>query len=77
MAAVHPGAVETISGELFGLFVNHGWLAAGVLAWVLGGWWLLKHQQVGATMTADTIFVAGLLVVLAFSALRRGQMKVT
>ncbi|MEO7885950.1 MAG: hypothetical protein ABI893_00395 [Polaromonas sp.] len=77
MAVVPPGAVETISGELFGLFVDDGWLAAGVLAWVFGGWWLLKHQQVGVTMTADTIFVAGLLVVLAFSALRRAQMKAT
>ena len=69
-------AVETVSSELFGLFVDDGWLAAGILVWVLGGWWLLKHQQIGATMAADGVFAGGLLVVLAFSALRRAQMKV-
>ena len=80
-AAIKPvtptrvGAVETISSELFGLFVDDGWLAAGILVWVLGRWWLLRHQQIGATTAADGVFAAGLLVVLAFSALRRAHMQ--
>lgn len=76
LPATPASAVTTISSELFGLFVDDGWLAAGVLVWVLGGWWLLKQQQLAATTTADAVFAAGLLVVLALSALRRAQMKV-
>lgn len=76
VATAPAGVIENITSELFGLFVDDGWLAASVLAWVLGGWLLLKHQQVATTMAADAVFAAGLLVVLALSALRRAQMKV-
>lgn len=76
-SAAPASAITTISSELFGLFVDDGWLAAGVLVWVLGGWWLLKQQQLVATTTADAVFAIGLLVVLAFSAMRRAQLKIS
>ena len=75
MAAVPTGAIEKITSELLGLFADDGWFAAGMLIWVLGEWWLLKHQQVAASKSADAAFAAGLLVVLAFNAMRRARMR--
>jgi uncharacterized membrane protein len=74
-AAPAAGALSSMASELFGLFVDDGWLAAGVLAWVVGGWWLVQHQQLSAGMAVDIVFAAGLLLVLSFSALRRALVK--
>jgi uncharacterized membrane protein len=73
--AAPTGTLINMAHELFGLFVDDGWLAAGVLVWVLGGWWLLEHGQAVATTPLDAVFVAGLLGVLACSALRRVKLK--
>lgn len=67
------GAVDTISSELFGLFVDDGWLAIGILVWVLGGWWLLRHQQTGQGALGGALFAVGLMLVLAVSAVRGAQ----
>jgi len=37
-AAAKPGVLAVIGSELFGLFFDDGWLAAGILVWVLAAW---------------------------------------
>ena len=68
--SVPPNAVSSVVKELFGLFVDDGWLAAGVLAWVAAAWRVGTSNVVTPTV-ACVVFAAGLFIVLIVSAVRR------
>lgn len=63
-------AFLSIAKELVGLFIDDGWLAAGVVFWVLLAWFVETHYPL-ETGAACTVFAAGLAAVLALSAGRR------
>src|SRR5258706_4132690 len=68
-AAAAPGPLAGVAAELFGLFVDDGWLAAGILIWSLGAWSVgARHplMSVGACL----LFAGCMPVLLSFSALR-------
>ena len=68
--ATTPGPLTAIGAELYGLFVDDGWLAAGTVLWVLAAWF----GEVRYGMTAvpgAVVFTAGLALVLSSSAIRR------
>jgi uncharacterized membrane protein len=67
-----PGALAVIGSELFGLFVDDGWLAAGIVAWVLLVWFAVVRQLLSPEGTA-LAFIAGLAAGLAASAIRRAR----
>jgi uncharacterized membrane protein len=68
VAAAGPLAGTT--AELFGLFVDDGWLAAGILIWALGAWTVqARHPLLSAG--ACLLFAGGMPVLLSVSALRR------
>ena len=72
-AAGHAAPARAPSGlasELFGLFVDDGWLAAGVLIWAAAGWRIalwggLPHP------VSSAVFAVGLFLVLGVSTVRR------
>ena len=66
----HPSALTSVAKELFGLFVDDGWLAAGVLAWV-GVVWRIGESSALVTTAASVVFAAGLFLVLGVSTARR------
>ncbi len=67
-----PGPLVAIASEIWGLFVDDGWLAGGIVVWVALAW---AAQRRTALPTGPTclLFVAGLAVLLAFSASRRAR----
>jgi uncharacterized membrane protein len=73
-SARKSGALAAVASELFGLFVDDLWLAAGVGAWVAGAA-LLQARQPQAGALACTIFTAGLLAILSASAVRRSTAR--
>ena len=66
------GALAALASELFGLFVDDGWLAAGVLIWVAAGWRLASWGGV-AHLAASVMFAMGLFLVLGVSTVRRAH----
>ncbi|MDB5814204.1 MAG: hypothetical protein JWN23_1321 [Rhodocyclales bacterium] len=67
-----PSVLAGVFAELFGLFVDDGWLAAGILGWVLAAWFL-RHQYAPAANAASFVFAIGLLIVLGMSAIRKAR----
>jgi uncharacterized membrane protein len=65
-------AVAEVVRELFGLFVDDGWLAAGVLLWLAAGWRVCALGGM-ATVGSSVVFAMGLFVVLGVSTLRRAR----
>jgi uncharacterized membrane protein len=65
-----PGVLSSIVYELVGLFIDDGYLAAGVIVWVGFAWFVESHGML--TMAPQcSLFAAGLAAVLALSAGRR------
>lgn len=62
--------VRTVLGEVFGLLVDDGRLAAATVAWLLLAWLALPHLGVGGTW-AGLILFAGLAAILLESVIRR------
>lgn len=58
--------------EVMGLFVDDGWLAIGVVAWVLAAWEIRALHAVAAAQAAP-LFAVGLTALLAASAARRAR----
>ena len=67
-----PGPLAVIGEELVGLFIDDGWLAAGIVLWVLAAWFIEATFGIEAA-AGCTAFVAGLALVLATSAVRRAR----
>ncbi len=68
------GPVIAVAAGLRGLFIDDGWLAAGVLAWALGAWaFEARHPIVSAGACAA--FASGILLLLALSVMRAARLK--
>jgi Ca2+/H+ antiporter, TMEM165/GDT1 family len=66
------GPLVAAAAELWGLFVDDGWLAGGILTWALGAWALAaRHPAVSASHCA--VFVAGVLLLLTLSVVHRAR----
>jgi uncharacterized membrane protein len=65
-----PSALAGVASEFFGLFVDDGWLAAGVLIWVAACWRVTAWGGV-AHLASSVIFAMGLFLVLGVSTMRR------
>lgn len=72
--AAKPGVLAVIGSELFGLFFDDGWLAAGILVWVLAVWFGETRHAV-ASPVDGVLFAVGLTAVLAASAARRARAR--
>jgi uncharacterized membrane protein len=59
-----------VASELFGLFVDDGWLAAGVLIWAVASWRVAVWGG-SAHLASSIIFAMGLFLVLGVSTMRR------
>jgi uncharacterized membrane protein len=66
------GPLAAIAAELWGLFVDDGWLAGGTVVWVAMAW-AAQRRAVLPTAPECGLFAAGLAVLLAFSAARRAR----
>lgn len=66
------GILSVVTDELFGLFVDDGWLAGGVLIWVALAWGVESTAPLLAVVAA-VLLTGGLIVVLSASAARRAQ----
>ncbi|MDW3683807.1 TMEM165/GDT1 family protein [Cupriavidus sp. CV2] len=66
------GRLAKVTVELVGLFVDDGWLAIGVVLWVLAAWEVGALHAVAA-QAAGPLFAAGLTALLAASAARRAR----
>ena len=64
--------IAHIGREVLGLFVDDGSFALAILAWLAAAWLLLPRVGVPAEMRG-VVFTAGLVVVLAWSALRAAR----
>ncbi|MCR6478476.1 hypothetical protein NU688_20110 [Variovorax sp. ZS18.2.2] len=73
-AGAKPGVLAVIGGELFGLFFDDGWLAAGIMVWVLAAWFSETRHAVSGPVDG-VLFAVGLTVVLAASAARRARAR--
>ena len=67
-----PSALAGVASEVFGLFVDDGWLAAGVLIWVAAGWRVAAWGGI-AHLASSVIFAMGLFLVLGVSTMRRAH----
>jgi len=67
-----PSALASVASEVFGLFVDDGWLAAGVLLWVAAGWRVAAWGGVSHP-ASSVIFAMGLFLVLGVSTMRRAR----
>ncbi|CAN7579062.1 hypothetical protein LJR296_004099 [Cupriavidus necator] len=66
------GRLAMVAEEVMGLFVDDGWLAIGVVAWVTASWEMGTVHAVAAAR-AGPLFAVGLTVLLAASAVRRAR----
>ncbi|WP_316149583.1 hypothetical protein [Cupriavidus sp. BIC8F] len=74
-AGEHPparGRLAKVADEVMGLLVDDGWLAIGVVAWVMASWGMGAMHAVPA-QRAGPLFAVGLTVLLAASAVRRAR----
>lgn len=62
--------LKTIVRELFGLFVDDGSFALAIIVWLGAAWLILPRLATGTAWTGVVLF-AGLVLILAESALRR------
>ena len=67
-----PSAFASVASEVFGLFVDDGWLAAGVLIWVAAGWRVAAWGGI-AHLASSVLFAMGLFLVLGVSTMRRAH----
>ena len=67
-----PGALAVIGQELASLFIDDGWLAIGIVLWVLAAWYAEARFGV-APAPGGTAFTAGLVIILAISVTRRAR----
>ena len=67
-----PSLLSGVASELFGLFVDDGWLAAGVLVWAAASWRLAAWSGVDQFASSVT-FALGLFLVLGVSTVRRAR----
>ncbi len=66
------GVLSAIAGELVGLFIDDGWLAVGIVVWVLL-FWVAGTRQLLMPEGAALLFTVGLFVALAASTMRRAR----
>jgi uncharacterized membrane protein len=66
------GRLAKVAEEVLGLFMDDGWLAIGVVAWVMAAWEMGATHAVAAER-AGPLFAVGLTALLAASALRRAR----
>ncbi|MGH8787814.1 MAG: COG4280 domain-containing protein [Cupriavidus necator] len=66
------GRVAQVAEEVMGFFVDDGWLAIGVVAWMMASWEMGAMHAV-ASESAGPLFAVGLTVLLAASAVRRAR----
>lgn len=71
-ARSQPGAIAVIASEIWGLFVDDGWLASGIVAWVAVAW-AVQSRAVMPTAPECALFALGLSLMLAFSAASRAR----
>ena len=69
---LEPGPMTNIASELWGLFVDDGWLATGIIAWVSFAWAAQERAPLTATPEC-LLFAIGLGVILSLSAARRAR----
>jgi uncharacterized membrane protein len=68
------GPIRSAMTELWGLFVDDGWLAGGILAWLLAAWvFAARHPVAGAGACA--LFAAGVLSMLSLSVVQRARTR--
>ncbi len=67
-----PSALAGVASELFGLFVDDGWLAAGLLIWVAAGWCFTAMIGLNHLMSS-VLFAFGLFILLGVSSVRRAR----
>jgi hypothetical protein len=63
--------LRTIAEEFVGLFVDDGWLAVAIIAWIVLGW-IAGHMLAPAGWMAP-VFALGLIAIVIDSALRRAR----
>jgi len=68
------GPLTSLAAELLGLFVEDGWLAAGILVWAMGAWSVEARYPI-VSDGACLFFAAGMPLLLSVSALRRARMS--
>ena len=72
----HPAAAagwwRNLAVELLGLFVDDGWLAAGVLIWTIGAWVVGARYSI-VSAGACLFFAVGPLLLLSASAWRQAR----
>jgi uncharacterized membrane protein len=67
-----PGPIAIIAAELWGLFVDDGWLAGGIVVWVAVVW-AAQTRVVLPTASKCIVFAIGLSLMLGFSAAHRAR----
>jgi uncharacterized membrane protein len=83
VAAAEPGTgpasvpvaaspLASIAGELWGLFVDDGLLAAGIVLWALAAW-AIEARHLIAPAGACLAYAFGMTLLLSLSALRRAR----
>jgi uncharacterized membrane protein len=77
-APAAPAPVGTplarVVAELWGLFVDDGWLAGGVVVWSLAAWAFAARYPVVST-GGCAAFVSGLLLLLSLSVTQRARLR--
>jgi uncharacterized membrane protein len=68
--AVSP--IVAVATELWGLFVDDGWLAGGVLVWALAAWAFEARRPVVAA-GGCVVFASGVLLLLSLSVVQRAR----
>lgn len=71
-AQTQPSAIAVVAAEIWGLFVDDGWLAGGIVAWVVVAW-AAQSRAVLPTAPECALFALGLSLMLAFSAANRAR----
>ena len=66
------GPLASLAAEMLGLFVEDGWLAAGILVWAMGAWGVEARYPI-VSAGACLFFAAGMPLLLSVSALRRAR----
>lgn len=61
--------LRAVVTEIWGLFVDDGWFALSIVLWLAVGWGLPRSGL--PPVLACLLFVVGLVVLLAVSAVRR------
>jgi hypothetical protein len=64
--------IKTLWSELFGLFVDDGYLAVAIIVWIVAAAVLLRQVDASGASKGCVLFI-GLAIVLAESVLRRAR----